>query len=95
MQTPAAWPTPIRQLDGLRLAPDEIDTNIVIFEVDPRLGTAAEFAARLQTAGLLVLAVGKQLIRMVTHLDVSGADIERAAAGVLRETIEAALTGSS
>ena len=54
---------------ALNFIPKEIDTNIVIFKVHPRLGTAAEFAARLKMQGLLMLAVGPQLIRAVTHLD--------------------------
>jgi threonine aldolase len=73
----------IREIDGLELYPKEIDTNIVIFKVDPRLGTAAEFAARLKVQGLLTLAVGPQLIRAVTHLDVIRADVDVAVA-VLR-----------
>ncbi len=84
----------IRQLDGLQLSPDEIDTNMIIFEIDPRLGTAADLAARLGSAGLLVLPVSPQRIRMVTHLDVSSEDIERAAA-ILRETVEIAHAGAS
>ncbi len=74
----------IRQMEGLRLVPDEIDTNIVIFQVDARLGSANELAARLKDAGLLALSVGPRLIRMVTHLDVTRRDIDEAA-GILRE----------
>ncbi len=70
----------IREIDGLELYPPEIDTNIVIFKVHPRLGTAAEFAARLKAQGLLMFDVAPQLIRAVTHLDVSRADIDEAAA---------------
>ena len=36
----------IREIDGLSLTPPEIDSNIVIFSVDPALGTADEFAER-------------------------------------------------
>ena len=43
----------IRDTDGLELRPAEIDTNIVIFRVDPRLGTAADFDAGLKHQGLL------------------------------------------
>ena len=51
-----------------------IDTNIVIFAVDAKLGTATEFATALKDRGLFMLSVGPQLIRAVTHLDVSRAD---------------------
>ncbi len=80
----------IRETEGLTLSPPEIDTNIVIFQVDPQLGTAAEFAARLRDAGLLMLAVGPQLIRAVTHLDVSCPAVEQAGV-ILRATAESGL----
>ncbi len=68
----------IRELDGLTLRPDEIDTNIVIFQVDPALGSAAHFVGRLAKHGVKMIAFGPQLIRAVTHLDVNARDIERA-----------------
>jgi threonine aldolase len=80
----------IRETDGLALTPPEIDTNIVIFEVNPQLGTAVDFAARLKNAGVLMLAVGPQLIRAVTHLDVSRSEIEQAGT-ILQATAEASL----
>lgn len=68
----------VRQTEGLTLQPDEIDTNIVIFRVEPTLGTAAELATLLREEGVLVLAIGPAQIRAVTHLDVSAADCTRA-----------------
>jgi threonine aldolase len=73
----------VRKLHGLTLEPDVIDTNIVIFRVDPRLGTAADFAAALRERGVLVLPFGPQQIRAVTHLDVSRAQIEQAAEAIV------------
>ena len=72
----------IRNHAKLSLYPDIVDTNIVIFHVDPSLGTAAKFAARLEERGVLTIPFGAQLVRAVTHLDVSKTDIE-AAAGIL------------
>ncbi|HVA50276.1 MAG TPA: low-specificity L-threonine aldolase [Pirellulales bacterium] len=86
----------IRQIEGLELRPPQVDTNLVIYRVDPRLGTAAEFAARLKRRGLLISAFGGQLMRAVTHLDVGPADIERAVAvlaEVAAETPSATATG--
>ena len=80
----------IREIDGLELYPPEIDTNIVIFKVEPRLGTAADFAARLKAQGLLMFDVAPQLIRAVTHLDVNGHDVENAAT-ILRAAAESNL----
>ena len=74
----------IRAIDGLELRPEKVETNLVIYRVDPRLGTAAEFSARLKRHGVLIGAFGGQLMRAVTHLDVSDADIKRAGE-VLRE----------
>jgi len=74
----------IRQIDGLRLRPEVVDTNLLFFHVDPALGTAAEFSARLKERGLLMLATAPTTIRAVTHLDVDGDDVERAI-GILKE----------
>lgn len=68
----------IRRIDGMQLVPEQVDTNIVIFRVDPGLGTAAEYTQRLREAGLLVLAISPTTIRAVTHLDVSAEDVRRA-----------------
>jgi len=70
----------IRQLEGLTLCPAEIDTNIVIFKVDARLGTASELVLRMKNEGLLMVTVGPQLIRAVTHLDLRPDDVEQASA---------------
>ncbi|MBI3837193.1 MAG: hypothetical protein HY288_04570, partial [Planctomycetia bacterium] len=51
---------------------------IVIFRVEESLGTAAEFCVRLKDQGLLMLAIGPQQVRAVTHLDVNEADTVRA-----------------
>lgn len=67
----------VRGCPGLTLNP-EPETNIVIFEVDPALGTAAQFAERLAAQGLMMLAVGPRAVRAVTHLDLSGDDLEQA-----------------
>ncbi len=69
----------IRDSPGLRLQPDEIDSNIVIFGIDPKIGTATDFTAVLAARGLLALAIGATQIRLVTHLDVSPDEIQRAA----------------
>ncbi|HEX3658142.1 MAG TPA: low-specificity L-threonine aldolase [Pirellulales bacterium] len=69
----------IRQIDGLELRPEKVDTNLVIFRVHPRLGTSPELVARLAERGLRMGAFGGQLIRAVTHLDVSREDVEQAA----------------
>ncbi len=69
----------VRGSEGLQLQPDEVDTNIVIFRVDPRLGSAAEFVQRMAERGVAALAISPTQIRLVTHLDVSTGDCRRAA----------------
>jgi len=77
----------IRAADGLALQPDTVETNIVIFRVEPRLGSAAEFAAELKAAGVLSLAISPTQVRMVTHLDVTEAQCNQAAK-IIRQTAD-------
>ena len=78
----------IRATPGLKLVPDSVDTNIVIYEVDAELGTAAAFSARLRDEGVLMNANAPQRLRAVTHLDITRQQAERAAA-VIHETAAA------
>jgi threonine aldolase len=68
----------IRQIPRLSLPAAEVETNMVFLRVDPQLGPAAQFAARLREQGLLVLSTARDTLRMVTHLDVSANDVDRA-----------------
>ncbi|HEX4143100.1 MAG TPA: GntG family PLP-dependent aldolase [Pirellulales bacterium] len=84
----AAWlAAAIARIDGLELCPARVETNIVIFRIDPRLATAAEFCAALKDRGLLVLPIGQRLVRAVTHLDVDG-DAVRAAGAIVESTAD-------
>lgn len=68
----------VRQLPGCELRPAHVDTNIVIFRIDPAMTTSARVVELCKQQGLLMLAVGPQLIRAVTHLDVTGDDVNAA-----------------
>ena len=68
----------LANIDGLSVDPESIQTNIVFFEVDEDLGTAADLIAALKNHGVLVSYPGKQSIRMVTHRHISPEDIEEA-----------------
>ena len=72
----------VRAADGLTLEPSEIDSNMIIFRVDPALGTAPEVVAALQEKGVLVLAIGPDKVRAVTHLDVDEAGVRRGAEAI-------------
>lgn len=75
-------------VDGILVDPPRIETNIVYFYVDPKLGTAAEFAAVLKTRGLLVVRSASSRSCAVTHLDITSEQIERAGV-ILREAAAA------
>lgn len=61
----------VRKSKNLALIADEVNTNIVIFTVDEKLGTAAEFCERLRGVGIRMNATAPQKVRAVTHLDVT------------------------
>ena len=72
----------IEETPGLRLESGPVETNLVWVEVDPKLGTAAEIAATLKESGILVSALGLQVLRACTHLDVSREQAEQAAKAI-------------
>ena len=65
-------------LQGLEIEPAAVETNMVRFRV-PAM-PAQQFADRLKSRGVLVLAVGADTIRAVTNLMVSAEDIGEAVA---------------
>ena len=62
---------------GIAKPTHRVMTNILYYDVDPSWGTAARFRDELASRGVLVTALGPQLGRMVTHLDVDDDAIER------------------
>jgi threonine aldolase len=56
----------------------EPETNIVIFHVAERWGTAYRFGELSLEAGLACYPIGPQSVRLVTHLDVCGEKIGKA-----------------
>ena len=60
--------------------PATVDTNIVVL----RRPDAAAYVAAAAEQGVLLSAVGPAAVRLVTHLDVTRADAERAAAVLAR-----------
>ena len=66
-------------IPGIELNPSKVQTNIVIFSVRPSGLSSADFLARCSQRGVLAVPVDADRVRMVTHLDVNRADIEKAA----------------
>jgi threonine aldolase len=62
------------------LDPTTVDTNIVVVPRDD----ASDFVAGARAGGVLVSPVGPRAVRLVTHLDVSREQSERAAAVLAR-----------
>jgi threonine aldolase len=77
--------------EGFALESGPVETNLVWVRVDPTLGTAADVVAYLRTRGILVAALGSQVIRACTHLDLTRQDIAYAAS-VIRQVEPAMIT---
>jgi threonine aldolase len=65
-------------IKNLLIHPEEVETNILFFDVSPAERTAQEVAAALREKGVRVHPTAKTRIRCVAHLDVSSDDIDRA-----------------
>ena len=65
--------------EGLTLWPERVETNLVFFDVDPAICSAAGLVGAIKRHGVSMLAMGPTRVRAVLHLDVSEADIRRAA----------------
>jgi threonine aldolase len=76
----------LAQLPGVQIDPTLVRTNIVIFDISALGISTAELSGELAVQGILANGVGEKRMRIVTHLDVSRADCERAA-DVLAEVI--------
>lgn len=68
----------LAEMDGIRLNPDLIETNIVFFDLGPEAPTARSIASRLLEKGVRIGAMGERRMRAVTHLDIDAAAIETA-----------------
>ncbi|MFI5708334.1 threonine aldolase family protein [Kribbella sp. NPDC051620] len=64
--------------------PDQVDTNIVVADLAATGKTVAEVVAGAKAEGVLVGGVGATQLRLVTHLDVSPADVRTAAETIAR-----------
>ncbi len=69
---------------GITLNAATVRTNIVIFGLAAGTLSSDVFLTRLAGLGVLAVPVDAQRVRMVTHLDVTRADVEAAAAAVER-----------
>jgi threonine aldolase len=68
----------LKELKGVSIDPDQVETNIIIFNIANTGMTAPQMAEAMKRNGVLIHPIGKTQIRLVTHLDVSSEDIEKA-----------------
>ena len=69
----------LANIAGISILPDEVETNMVYFAVDPALMSAPELAERLLSAhGVRVGPMDEKSLRAVTHLDVTASGIATA-----------------
>jgi threonine aldolase len=71
----------LQNLPGLSVDPEDVETNIVFFDIAGSGLTAEAFCTALQEKGVDLGGAGTR-IRAVTHLDVARDDIEAAAAAI-------------
>jgi len=76
----------IAGLPGIKLDPEDIETNIVIFGLSHPRVSIAEFIAALNKRRVLALALSGG-VRFVTHKDIDDDDVERAIAA-FREILD-------
>ena len=82
----------LSEIEGLNVDPESIQTNIVIFEIEPSVGTAPQVLHALAEAGVKVTPSRAQTLRMVTHRQVNSGDVEDAlsrVSGVISKMKEA------
>jgi threonine aldolase len=69
----------LAEVRGVRLNPDRVQTNIVIFDVSGTGLTGEAFAARtLASHGVRFSVLGPTTVRAVTHLDIPADGVDRA-----------------
>ena len=75
----------IAEIPGIDLDPDTVETNIICFGFtdDARL-TASELAEALKDDGVLVHALGRDFVRMVTHYHITDDDLVAAGDAIAR-----------
>ncbi|MFY4727466.1 threonine aldolase family protein [Nitrospira sp. BLG_2] len=70
----------LQQIPAIQIAPQHVETNIVMFDIVDERRSSAQLMAALKEHGVLVNAVGGQSYRAVTHLQITDKQIDEAAA---------------
>ncbi len=70
--------------EGLSCGPHAVETNLVMVRIDHPRFDAAALASALEEEGVRVLPLGHEVLRFVTHMDVTDSDVERLSAALAR-----------
>ena len=76
----------VANLNGVRIDPESVRTNVVIFDIGGSGWTTADLAAALKDRGVLANGINPRDMRMVTHYDVGADEIDRTLK-ILREIL--------
>ena len=66
----------LKEIEGISIDPELVETNIVIFDVSQTGKNAPQIVEAMKKEKILTHAFGKTHIRLVTHLDVNREEIE-------------------
>lgn len=66
------------------ISADLVDTNIMVFDLSHHRLNASEFSAQASAAGIRIGALGPNMARAITHLDVNDAQCDEAGATLAR-----------
>jgi threonine aldolase len=67
----------LNAVDGIECPPEEVETNIVMARITRQDLDAPTLSSRLREQGVLALPQNARCLRVVTHMDVGAADVER------------------
>ena len=68
----------MNRLDGITIDMESVETNIIIADIASDLMSADQFQARLEQANVHCFSIAPQRVRLVTHLDVSAEQCQKA-----------------
>lgn len=66
----------LKEIEGISIHPEQVETNIIIFDIAGAGKTAFQVRDEMKKEEVLIHALGKTQIRLVTHLDVSREDMD-------------------
>ncbi|MSR33094.1 MAG: low-specificity L-threonine aldolase [Gemmataceae bacterium] len=76
----------VRETPGLEIDHPTVETNIIWFRVDSAVVQVPQMVAAFKAEGVLIHTSGLNLMRAVTHLDVSKAQVAKAA-GIVKKVV--------